>query len=54
MSLDEPASWVIIETSTGRAIMETFNATLAARVKGGLRAVPILEHLQSLNAKSHE
>ena len=52
MSLEITASWVIVEKSTGKAIMETFNATLAARVKSEFEAVPILEYLQSLNGKA--
>ena len=52
MSLEETASWVIVEKSTGKAIMETFNANLAARVKSEFKAVPILEYLQSINGKA--
>jgi len=54
MSLEITASWVIVEKSTGKAIMETFNATLAARVKGEFEAVPILEYLQGLNGKGRQ
>ena len=46
------ASWVIRERSTGRVIMETFNAKLVAALNTvRYEAVPILEYLQSLNRK---
>lgn len=47
-----PASWVIVEIATGRPIMETFSATVAAAIRRDrFRVVPILEWLHSLNAK---
>lgn len=46
------ASWVISEIATGIIIMETFNPALVEILnKEKYKAVPILEHLQSLNRK---
>lgn len=44
------ASWVIVETATGKAVMETFNAKLAASVnEPKYKAIPILDYLVSLS-----
>jgi hypothetical protein len=44
------ASWVIVEKSKGKAVLETFNELLASRVNAEkYRAVPILEYLQNFN-----
>ena len=48
-SLNKTASWVIIRESTGEVICETFNPRAVELLKPGFKAVPILEHLQSLN-----
>jgi hypothetical protein len=46
------ASWVVVETETGRAVLETFNPKVAAAVNTAkYRAIPVLEYLQSLNRK---
>lgn len=51
-SLRNPASWVIREKSTGRALFETFNSAIPPAINHAkYEAVPILEHLQSLNRK---
>jgi hypothetical protein len=51
---DTPASWIIL-TPQGRAVRETFSQKIADDVNGGrwlgYRSVPVLEYLQSLNAK---
>ncbi|MBK1871587.1 hypothetical protein [Taklimakanibacter albus] len=47
-----PASYVIVRKSDGKAMCETFSATLAAHInKDRYRVVPILEYLQSINRK---
>lgn len=52
-SLSRTASWVIVELATGRAVMETFNPAVAAAANPSkARAVPILEYLQTLNARA--
>ena len=44
------ASWVIVEKSTGKAVLETFNELLANKVNvKKYKAVPILEYLQNFN-----
>ena len=51
-SLRKTASWVIRNKATGESIMETFNPDVAAKVNTAkYEAMPILEHLQSLNRK---
>lgn len=46
------ASWVVIERSTGAAVLETFNFELVQFVNlKRYRVATILEHLQSLNAQ---
>lgn len=46
------ASWVIIEKATGKAVLETYSASVAAKVNvAKYEAVPILAYLQSLNAR---
>jgi hypothetical protein len=51
-SLLRPASWVIRERATGRVICETYDPRkVAALNTTRYEAVPILEHLQSLNAR---
>lgn len=50
MSDGAPASWVIREKSTGRAVLEVWSASVAAKVNTAkYEAVPILQHLQELN-----
>lgn len=45
------ASWVIREKATGRVICETFNPVAAMNVnEEKYEAVPILQHLQEMNA----
>lgn len=47
------ASWVIIEISTGTAILETYNPKVVAALNTtNYKAVPILEYLQGLNKKN--
>lgn len=46
------ASWVIVSNTTGKAVLETFDARLVRCINTKFyRAVPILEWLQSLNKK---
>jgi hypothetical protein len=46
------ASWVIREKSSGRVICETYSAAAVAAINTArYEAVPILQHLQELNAK---
>jgi hypothetical protein len=46
------ASWVIVRIATGEVLFETFNPAIVAKINTtAYRAVPILEHLQSLNRK---
>lgn len=48
------ASWVIREKHTGRVVAETFQKHVADAInKEKYEAVPILQHLQSLNNKAH-
>lgn len=52
-SLGKTASWVIKNRETGEIIMETFNRKhVDALNTAKYEAVPILEHLQSLNKKN--
>lgn len=52
-SLSRTASWVIVDKVTGKAMLEVWQASVAAKVNTDkYRAVPILEYLQSLNRKS--
>lgn len=46
-----PASWVICNKLTGKAVFETFSKNTADAINAGsqFRAVPIMEYLQSLN-----
>ncbi len=47
------ASWVIKEISTGIILFETFTPALVEIInKAKYKAVPILEHLVSLNNKT--
>jgi hypothetical protein len=51
-SLFRTASWVIVDLSTGKGVFETFNEKTAKAInQKKYKAVPILEWLQSLNAK---
>lgn len=44
------ASWVIVEIATGKAVLETYQASVAAKVNTAkYRAVPIQQYLASLN-----
>lgn len=46
------ASWVIVRIATGEVLFETFSPAIVAKINtAAYRAVPILEHLQSLNRK---
>jgi len=53
---EKPASWVIVDLETGRALYETFSAATVANIvnPSRYRAVPILEYLQTLNATIRE
>ena len=47
------ASWVIVELETNRVIFETYNAHLVDTLNTArYKAVPILEYLESLNARA--
>ena len=47
-----PASWVIIDKETGKAVMETFQESVAAKVNTEkFQAVPILDYLVSINGR---
>jgi len=51
-SLNKTASWVIVESATGKPICETFSiGTVSAINKAKYKAVPILEYLQEFNRK---
>ena len=44
------ASWVIIDTQTGAALFETFQASIILKINTArYEAVPILKYLQGLN-----
>jgi hypothetical protein len=50
--LSRTASWVIVDNSTGKAVLETFNAALIDKINASkYTAVPILQYLQGLNKK---
>lgn len=50
-SLSRTASWVIVRLSDGEAMFETFNRRIAEAInRDRYKAVPILQHLQTLNA----
>lgn len=54
-SLSRTASWVIVERSTGKAIVETFLPNVAAAINTArYEAVPILAYLQNLNRSIRE
>lgn len=43
-------SWVIVERSTGKAIVETFNPlVVTAKLKPEYKCIPILEYLVEFN-----
>ena len=46
-----PASWIIVDIKTGKAVMETYDKATADKAAGTghYRAVPALEYLQTLN-----
>lgn len=52
-SLTNTASWVIVEKSTNKAIVETFSQQVAAIIQRNqsspYKAVPILQYLQDFN-----
>lgn len=49
---EKPANWVIVNTETGKAVMETYSEGIARAVnEPKFKAVPILEWLCSLNEK---
>jgi hypothetical protein len=49
-SSSKPASWVIVEKATGKAVLETFNPKVVANLNTAkYKAVPIGEYLGSLN-----
>lgn len=51
---DIPASWVIIEKSSGKAVRETFTKKVADAInKDKYKAVPIQEYLGGLNTKKN-
>lgn len=46
------SSWVIVDKTTGQAVLETFDARkVAALNTARYEAVPILKYLQGLNAR---
>ena len=48
--MDTPASWVVIDKTTGAAVLETFSASTAEAIRRDrFDVVPILDHLQALN-----
>ena len=53
---DTPASWIIVDVQTGRAVRETFSWLVAATAieTGKFRAIPAAEYLASLNKESKE
>lgn len=54
-SLRETASWVIVNNETGSAVFETYCFEFADTInKKKYKAIPILEYLQTFNAKINE
>jgi hypothetical protein len=48
------ASWVFVERATGKAVMETFNPKLVAKLNTEkYRAVPIGEYLAGFNKSTY-
>ena len=46
-------SWIITRKSTGEAVLETWQASVAAKVnRAAYDVTPALEYLQGLNARS--
>jgi hypothetical protein len=49
-SLRTPASWVIVDRSSGRPVLETFSKAIAAKVnRASYEVLSILEWLQRVN-----
>jgi hypothetical protein len=49
-SLEKTASWVIVETATGRAVMETWQPAIVEKInREKYHATPIVEWLSSFN-----
>jgi hypothetical protein len=49
------ASWVIVETATSRAVLETYSERLKDAInQDKYTAIPILEYLQRLNQSIRE
>jgi hypothetical protein len=49
------ASWVIVDRATGSAVLETFRASVAAKVNTErYEVVPILDWLYRVNAAAKE
>jgi len=49
-SLNNTASWVIVEVATDKATLETFSQKVAGAINTNkYRAVPILQYLQQFN-----
>lgn len=47
-----PASWVIVNKTTGEGVLETFSPKIVSRINTAkYEAVPILKYLQDLNAR---
>ena len=53
---DTPASWIIVDAETGRAIHETYSKRTAMRWRAdpNFRAIPAAEYLGSLNKEPKE
>ncbi len=48
----KPASWVIVEKATGKAVMETFNPDILPKINTQkFEAVPIQIYLGKLNGR---
>ena len=49
-SPDRPASWVVVERETGRAVCEISGQSVADKINTAkYEAIPIVAYLQSLN-----
>jgi len=44
-------SWIIIDTLTGKPVLETWNPELVAKLRPRYKAVAALEYLVSINGR---
>lgn len=57
-SLNQTASWVIVEKATNKAIVETYSKNVADVLERNqsspYKAIPILQYLQEFNRSLHD